>query len=263
MAERRMFAKTIVDSDQFLDMPLSTQALYFHLSMRADDEGFINNPKKVLRMTGASGDDFKLLIAKRFIIEFESGVVVIKHWRIHNYIQKDRFKRTMYQEEKSLLKVKDNKSYTLDTTCIQNVSSLDTQVRLGKDRLDNNMSISDEILDGDFEEVKPEPKKQPKQLESDFEKLWKLYPNKKGKQVALKAYKRAIKDGVSNKQIQDGIVAYKKYLTANGTEQQYMMHGGTFFNQRSWDDDWSISQSQSSNREKVPENLIDDIYNSQ
>ena len=263
MAERRMFAKTIVDSDQFLDMPLSTQALYFHLSMRADDEGFINNPKKVLRMTGASGDDFKLLIAKRFIIEFESGVVVIKHWRIHNYIQKDRFKRTMYQEEKSLLKVKDNKSYTLDTTCIQNVSSLETQVRLGKDRLDNNMSISDEILDGDFEEVKPEPKKQPKQLESDFEKLWKLYPNKKGKQVALKAYKRAIKDGVSNKQIQTGIVAYKKYLTANGTDQQYMMHGGTFFNQRSWDDDWSISQSQTTKREKVPENLIDDIYNSQ
>lgn len=246
MAERRMFAKTIVDSDQFLDMPLSTQALYFHLSMRADDEGFINNPKKVLRMTGASGDDFKLLIAKRFIIEFESGVVVIKHWRIHNYIQKDRFKRTMYQEEKSLLKVKDNKSYTLDTTCIQNVSSLETQVRLGKDRLDNNMSISDEILDGDFEEVKPEPKKQPKQLESDFEKLWKLYPNKKGKQVALKAYKRAIKDGVSNKQIQDGIVAYKKYLTANGTEQQYMMHGGTFFNQRAWDDDWSIDTPTSS-----------------
>ena len=246
MAERRMFAKTIVDSDQFLDMPLSTQALYFHLSMRADDEGFINNPKKVLRMTGASGDDFKLLIAKRFIIEFESGVVVIKHWRIHNYIQKDRFKRTMYQEEKSLLKVKDNKSYTLDTTCIQNVSSLETQVRLGKDRLDNNMSISDEILDGDFEEVKPEPKKQPKQLESDFEKLWKLYPNKKGKQVALKAYKRAIKDGVSNKQIQTGIVAYKNYLTANGTDQQYMMHGGTFFNQRSWDDDWSIDAPTSS-----------------
>lgn len=102
-----------------------------------------------------------------------------------------------------------------------------------------------------------------KALESDFEKLWKLYPNKKGKQVALKAYKRAIKDGVSNKQIQDGIVAYKKYLTANGTDQQYMMHGGTFFNQRSWDDDWSVSQSQTTKHEKVPENLIDDIYNSQ
>lgn len=105
--------------------------------------------------------------------------------------------------------------------------------------------------------------KNAKALESDFEKLWKLYPNKKGKQVALKAYKRAIKDGVSNKQIQTGIVAYKKYLTANGTEQQFMMHGGTFFNQRSWDDDWSISQSQPTKHEKVPENLIDDIYNSQ
>lgn len=105
--------------------------------------------------------------------------------------------------------------------------------------------------------------KNAKALESDFEKLWKLYPNKKGKQVALKAYKRAIKDGVSNKQIQTGIVAYKKYLTANGTDQQYMMHGGTFFNQRSWDDDWSISQSLPTKHEKVPENLIDDIYNSQ
>ena len=90
MAERRMFAKTIIDSDAFLDMPLSAQALYFHLSMRADDDGFINNPKKIQRMVGASDDDCKLLLMKRFIIVFESGVVVIKHWRIHNYIRNDR-----------------------------------------------------------------------------------------------------------------------------------------------------------------------------
>ena len=89
MAERRMFAKTIIDSDSFLDMPLSTQALYFHLSMRADDDGFLNNSKKIQRMVGCSDDDLKLLIAKRFIIPFESGVVVIKHWRIHNYIRSD------------------------------------------------------------------------------------------------------------------------------------------------------------------------------
>lgn len=103
MAERRMFAKTIIDSDAFLDMPLTTQALYFHLSMRADDDGFINNPKKLQRMIGASDDDLKLLAAKDFIIPFESGIVVIKHWKIHNYIQKDRYKQTIYQEEKSLL----------------------------------------------------------------------------------------------------------------------------------------------------------------
>lgn len=141
MAERRMFAKTIIDSDTFLDMPLSTQALYFHLSMRADDDGFINNPRKIQRSIGATDDDLKLLIAKRFIIPFESGVVVIKHWRLHNYIQKDRYKPTIYQTEKSQLNIDNNGIYAtslstvseLDTGCIQDVSSL--EVRLGKVRL--------------------------------------------------------------------------------------------------------------------------------
>ena len=137
MAERRMFAKTIVDSDAFLDMPHSTQLLYFHLSMRADDDGFINNPKKIQRMIGCGDDDLRLLIAKNFIIPFESGVVVIKHWRVHNYIQGDRYKATVYQEEKAMLQVKGNKAYTIvKTECIQNGYNLDTQVRLGKDRLE-------------------------------------------------------------------------------------------------------------------------------
>ena len=135
MAERRMFAKTIIDSDAFLDMPLSTQSLYFHLSMRADDDGFINNPKKVQRMIGASDDDLKLLIAKSFIIPFDSGIVVIKHWKIHNYIQADRYKPTVYTEEKALLGTKNNKAYTLDTGCIQDVSIMDTQVSIGKDSI--------------------------------------------------------------------------------------------------------------------------------
>lgn len=127
MAERRMFSKKIIDSDAFMDMPLSTQALYFHLSMRADDDGFINNPKKIQRMVGASDDDLKVLIAKRFILTFESGIIVVKHWRMHNYIQKDRYKPTDYIEEKSMLEVKKNGSYT---ECIQDVSTLDTQDRL-------------------------------------------------------------------------------------------------------------------------------------
>jgi len=140
MAERRMFAKTIIDSDAFLDMPLSTQSLYFHLSMRADDEGFINNPRKIQRMIGASDDDLKLLVAKSFIIPFESGIVVIKHWKIHNYIRGDRLHGTKYTEEKSLLNVKENGSYTLSSDiCQSNVSqldaNLDTEVRLGKDSL--------------------------------------------------------------------------------------------------------------------------------
>jgi uncharacterized phage protein (TIGR02220 family) len=137
MAERRMFAKTIIDSDAFLDMPLSTQALYFHLSMRADDDGFINNPKKIQRMIGASDDDLKLLLAKRFLIPFESGIVVIKHWRIHNYIRSDRYKETVYQEEKAQLEVKENGAYTLPENTgipvgIPNGYRLDTQDRIGK-----------------------------------------------------------------------------------------------------------------------------------
>lgn len=159
MAERRMFAKTIIDSDMFLDMSLSTQALYFHLSMRADDDGFVNNPKKIQRMIGCGDDELKMLVAKKFIIPFESGICVIKHWRIHNYIRTDRYKETPYQEEKSQLILKDNNSYTLSnevTTVgipsgipdgVQNGYQCETQVRLGKDRLgkDNN-TISKDIV---------------------------------------------------------------------------------------------------------------------
>ena len=137
MAERRMFAKTIIDSDAFLDMPLSAQALYFHLSMRADDDGFINNPKKIQRMIGASDDDCRLLLLKRFLITFESGVVVIKHWKIHNYIRNDRYKPTIYKEEKALLVEKENKAYTeKETIGIPNGYQMDTQDRLGKDSLE-------------------------------------------------------------------------------------------------------------------------------
>lgn len=139
MAEKRMFAKTIIDSDAFLDMSLSTQALYFHLSMRADDDGFVNNPKKIQRMIGAGDDELKMLIAKKFIIPFESGVCVIKHWRIHNYIQKDRYKETVYKDEKAHLILKENKAYKfVDTPCIHSVSNLETQIRLDKIREDKN-----------------------------------------------------------------------------------------------------------------------------
>jgi hypothetical protein len=137
MAERRMFAKTIIDSDAFLDMPLSAQALYFHLSMRADDDGFVNNPKKIQRMIGASDDDCKLLIIKRFILTFESGVIVIKHWRVHNYIRNDRYKETVYKEEKQQLDLNENNAYTEKNTLgIPNGNQTDTQVRLGKERLE-------------------------------------------------------------------------------------------------------------------------------
>ena len=152
MAERRMFAKTIVLSDAFLDMPLSTRCLYFTLGMFADDDGFVNNPKSIMRQVGASIDDLNLLIVKKFVLSFDSGVIVIKHWRIHNYIQKDRYKETKYLEEKSQITTDEKGAYK---QCIQDVSILDTQVRLGKDRLgkDRVVEVSEDVdnTDNTFE----------------------------------------------------------------------------------------------------------------
>lgn len=150
MAERRMFAKTIIDSDAFIEMPMSARLLYYDLSMRADDDGFVNSPRKIMRMVGATTDDMNILIARKFVIAFENGVVVIKHWRIHNYIQSDRYKETTYKEQKALLEYDENKAYRLmDTKCIQNVSTLETQDRLeiGKDRKGKNIWVAPTLED--------------------------------------------------------------------------------------------------------------------
>ena len=137
MAERRMFAKTIIDSDAFLEMPTTSQLLYFHLAMRADDDGFVNKPKSLMRMVGCKDDDLKLLFVKKFLIPFESGVVVIKHWKIHNYIRKDTYTETKYKEEKATLELDENSAYRLaDATPLQlrdeSVTSPSTQDRLGQ-----------------------------------------------------------------------------------------------------------------------------------
>ena len=109
-----MFSKKIIDSDSFLDMPLSTQALYFHLAMRADDDGFLNNARKIMKIVGASQADYDRLIDDRFILQFDDGICVIKHWRIHNYLRADRYKEKQYLEEKAKLYLKENGAYTLN-----------------------------------------------------------------------------------------------------------------------------------------------------
>lgn len=169
MAEKRMFTMKIVDSDSFLEMPLSTQALYFHLNMRADDDGFVNSPKKISRMVGASDDDLKILILKRFVIGFDSGVIVIKHWRMHNTLKSDRYHPTDYQEEFAALGIKSNKAYTdkpemkllpdaeppLEPECVQNGSNMEPErnhridLDLGLDsglEKDKNLTVSDETV---------------------------------------------------------------------------------------------------------------------
>ncbi len=146
MAERRMFAKTIIDSDAFIDMPMSARLLYYDLGMRADDDGFINSPKKIMNFIGATRDDMNILILRKFIIPFESGVVVVKHWRIHNYIRKDTYNETAYKQEKAMLELDENKSYRLNSS--QNIELVDgpsTQISLGKVSLGKDSKEQDSI----------------------------------------------------------------------------------------------------------------------
>jgi len=175
VAEKRMFTQKIIDSDAFLDMPLSTQCLYFHLNMRADDDGFINNPKRIQRTIGASDDDLKLLIAKRFVICFENGVIVIKHWRMHNTLRKDRYNPTQYQELLGTLEVKDNNAYTekpgnhLATTWQPNGNHLAPQYSIDKYSVDKK-SI-DIISESDDSEQPSKPSKPVKHKYGEYKNV--------------------------------------------------------------------------------------------
>lgn len=151
MAQRRMFSKQIVETDAFLDMPKSSQLLYFHLNMEADDDGFVASPKKVMRVIGSSDDDLKILTAKRFILPFESGVCVIKHWLIHNYIRKDTYQETKYLQEKNSLEIKENGSYTERQRLVDGSS---TQDRIGKDRIGKVSLVESKEVFGEFKNVK-------------------------------------------------------------------------------------------------------------
>lgn len=230
MAERRMFAKTIIDSDAFLDMPTTAQLLYFHLAMRADDDGFVNKPKSIMRMIGASQGDAEMLVNKKFVIPFESGIVVIKHWKIHNYIRKDMYKETKYKDEKDLLEFDENNAYRLPcnepvTNPLQNRVELLTQDRLGKDRdsidKDNiyNMCDSDEPHD-----------KKPTKAEIDrfFESLWSIYPVKKGKGQVSDAKRKALYE-IGESEMHRAVHRYLTELKKDASWRK-PQNGSTFFN---------------------------------
>lgn len=140
MAQRRMFNKQITNSDDFLEMPIGSQCLYFHLSMNADDDGFINNWKSIMKMTGSKEDDLKVLIAKQYIIPFESGVLIIKHWRLNNYLRSDRYTTTNHQKELAELTLDENLVYQMSTNGIPLVDT--DKISIDKNRLDNNISIN-------------------------------------------------------------------------------------------------------------------------
>jgi hypothetical protein len=158
MANKRMFSKQITTSDAFTEMPMSSQLLYFHLNMEADDDGFVSNPKRITKMVGANDDDLKILLAKRFLLSFQSGVVVIKHWLLHNAVRKDMYKETQYLEEKKTLQIKDNNVYTevRNESVTSPLHRLDKD-RLEQDRLDKNtdvLLIKENNIYGEFNNVK-------------------------------------------------------------------------------------------------------------
>ena len=155
MANRRMFSLDVVNTDKFMEMPLTAQALYFHLGMRADDDGFIASPRQIMKAVECKQDDMKILISKGYVIPFESGIVVIRHWKQHNYIQSDRYRKTKFLEERSHLELVEN-VYITDTERIQNGSNVEPQYRLSKDIVRVRVRDRDSIALGDTVCTEPE-----------------------------------------------------------------------------------------------------------
>ena len=155
MAEKRMFTKSVIDSDAFLEMPQEAQLLYFHLAMRADDDGFIT-PKKVMRLIGARDDALKILMAKNFIIPFESGVVVIKHWWLHNYIRKDTYTETIFKDEKKQLEL-ENKRYELSTSTNRGLPVDESSTQIREDKIREDKIREDKIREDKENKTKENP----------------------------------------------------------------------------------------------------------
>lgn len=239
-----MFAKTIVDSDAFLDMPMSARLLYYDLALRADDDGFVNSPKKIMRTIGASQEDLDVLLKNKFIIGFSSGVIVIKHWFIHNYIRKDTYNATPYTEERTLLKIDKNKAYTLagDDSCTNSKRTVDvtsTQVRLDKVRSDKD---KDSIDPSSAKAAEDPPSEEPvrpakKVYDPKFEQFWNAYPKvrRKAKRDAEKAFLR-IKD-TSLEEMLEALERQKKSADWKKDNGKFIPYPSTWLNGRRWEDD--------------------------
>ena len=219
MAERRMFAKTIIDSDAFLDMPVTARLLYYDLSMRADDDGFVNSPKKIMRMIGASQDDLSILVLRKFILPFDNGVVVIKHWRIHNYIRKDTYNPTPYTDEMKMLTTDENKAYRFKEPEERQltVDGTSTQVnKVNKVNKDNYICTS--------------------KTDDEFDQFWREYPRKVGKKDARKSFDKALKS-VTVETMRNAVIAQKKSEQWTRDNGKYIPNPATWLNQGRWDDE--------------------------
>lgn len=237
MAQKRMFSKLIVQTDAFMEMPPTTQLLYFHLVMEADDEGFVANPKKVIKLTNSTEDDYKILVAKRFVLVFDSGVIVIKHWLIHNTIRMDRFNPTSYQDEKNLLIVKENKSYTLSATNWQpNGNQLVPQVNISQPKLSKNSCAP--VAHVCASDTRPYHSgaggENGKMTDEDFDKIWKIYRRHINK---AKAKERFLKlDRFLMPKILNTIENCNNTIW-KGCEDRFVPHLTTWINARRWEDE--------------------------
>lgn len=179
MANRRMFSLDVIDTDVFLEMPLTTQALYFQLGMRADDDGFVSSPKRVLKMLDCKPDDLRILISRGYVIVFETGVIVITDWKKNNFIRNDRYKPTVYQKEMEKLSVSDG-TYTLNSVGIpkdnQNGYQMDTQVRLGKDSIVYNNTFTNVKVTSNPEPENPKIADVFTQIQELYNSICKSYP---------------------------------------------------------------------------------------
>lgn len=227
MAQKRMFDKTITNSDDFLELPDSSQVLYFHLSMNADDDGFVNNWKSILRMTGTKEDDLKLLITKSFIIPFESGVIVIKHWRINNFLRKDRHIETKFQKELSLLEVNSSQEYIWSTNGQPSIE----ENRIDKNRIDNIYT------------------------QEDFDAFWNAYPKKRDKGRVEKWF-------IQHKPTKELVkLMIKQVERAKDTEQwktpKYIPYPSTWLNAKGWEDEF---ETDSEREERIDKEIMEGIY---
>lgn len=247
MATRRMLSKTVVESDPFFEMPADSQALYMHLVLNADDDGFIGNPETIRRMTGFSKDSLKLLIAKGFLISFQSGVIVVTHWEAQNKVQPSRKNKTIYTNEKQLLYIGEQGKYLISSTlseecqqvtdtlsgvCQQDADKVSTQVRLGKVSIGkcNNMGVfagANEGVSGANEAADKSKKAKPKEEYSEgFKKVWEIYDCKKDKKAAYNAYKAQLREGYTDQEL---LTATRAYIAECKKENRFVKWGKTFF----------------------------------
>lgn len=268
MAERRMFTKKITNSDAFIELSSSAQALYFHLNQDADDDGFNNQVQNAMFKSHSTIDDLKVLMLKNFIIRFESGVIVIKHWRMHNTLRKDRYTPTNFQEEFELLGIKENGAYTLsNNNGCHLVAERLPQDSIGKVSKDKDSIVKDSINNGDNVPVDllPVPSKSSKkellaQYEQEFEKIWEHYPNKKGKDQAKNKYISARKDGTTYETVAQGLKNYINYIKSENIEPKFIKHGSTWFNQKCWNDVYEISK-QSGKKVDNQMEILKEVHN--